>query len=62
MSAVTAPAQAPWRFTQVGTDRWRARSGSNDGEILTVRRGRTGTVSALDIATFVFTRDPGPPL
>ena len=52
----------PWRFTPDGPDRWRCRSGSNDGEVLRVRRGRTGGVAALDIATFVFTRDPWPPL
>jgi CubicO group peptidase (beta-lactamase class C family) len=47
-----------WRFTADGTDRWRCHSGMNDGEILTVRRAPDGTVAALDIATFVFTRDP----
>jgi hypothetical protein len=51
-----------WRFAPEGTDRWRGRSGMNDGEILQVRRGRTGAVVALDIATFVFTRDPWPVL
>jgi CubicO group peptidase (beta-lactamase class C family) len=49
---------ARWRFTPEGTDRWRGRSGMNDGEILTVRRGQRGAVLALDIATFVLTRDP----
>jgi CubicO group peptidase (beta-lactamase class C family) len=49
---------ARWRFTPEGTDRWRGRSGMNEGEILTVRRGQRGAVVALDIATFVFTRDP----
>ncbi len=49
---------ARWRFTPEGTDRWRGRSGMNEGEILTVRRARSGAVLALDIATFVFTRDP----
>ncbi|MGA8116729.1 MAG: serine hydrolase domain-containing protein [Actinocatenispora sp.] len=53
---------APWRFTALGQDRWRCHSGMNDGEILTVRRGRTGAVSALDIATFVFTREAWPSL
>ncbi len=50
----------PWRFTSVGGDRWRCRSGENDGEYLRVRRSRAGTVAALDIATWVFTRDPWP--
>jgi CubicO group peptidase (beta-lactamase class C family) len=49
---------ARWRFTPEGTDRWRGRSGMNEGEILTVRRGQRGGIVALDIATFVFTRDP----
>ena len=48
----------PWRFRQEGPDRWRCRTGSNVGEILTVRRDAAGAVDALDIATFVFTRDP----
>ena len=47
-----------WRFTPEGPDRWRCHSGMNHGEVLTVRRSRTGAVTALDIATFVFTRDP----
>jgi hypothetical protein len=34
----------------------------NDGEVMRVRRARTGAVSTLDIATFVFTRDPWPPM
>lgn len=48
----------PWRFEREGADRWRGRSGMNDGEILTVRRDGTGAVTALDIATFIFRRDP----
>ena len=39
-------------------DRWRGRSGMNDGEVLAVRRDPGGPVTALDIATFVFTRSP----
>ncbi|GAA1792694.1 serine hydrolase domain-containing protein [Luedemannella flava] len=50
----------PWRFAPLGADRWRCRSGENDGEYLKVHRGRAGTVAALDIATWVFTRDPWP--
>ncbi len=45
-----------------GPDRWRGRSGMNDGEVLAVRRDRSGPVLALDIATFVFTREPWPAL
>jgi CubicO group peptidase (beta-lactamase class C family) len=51
----------PWRFTREGVDRWRCRSGTNNGEILTVRRATHGELTALDIATFVYTRDPWPP-
>jgi hypothetical protein len=56
--------EAPWRFEPDGPapDRWRGRSGENDGEILQVRRSPSGEVTALDIATFVFTRDPWPAL
>jgi len=50
-----------WRFSPEGTDRWRGRSGDNDGEVLRVCRDASGAVSTLDIATFVFTRDPMPP-
>lgn len=48
----------PWRFVEDSPDRWRGRSGMNDGEILRVRRDADGTANALDIATFVFTRVP----
>jgi CubicO group peptidase (beta-lactamase class C family) len=61
MVSVSEPAE-PWRFTAEGPDRWRCRSGMNDGEVLRVRRARSGAVAALDIATFVFTRDPWPAL
>ncbi|MET8065780.1 serine hydrolase domain-containing protein [Micromonospora sp. NPDC005313] len=46
------------RFTPEGPDRWRGRSGSQDGEILTVLRDGSGTPVALDMATFVLTRSP----
>jgi hypothetical protein len=55
MSCLTAPA-APWRFTREGVDRWRGRSGDNAGEVLTVLRSDNEV--KLDIATFVFSRDP----
>ncbi|QLQ36804.1 serine hydrolase domain-containing protein [Micromonospora robiginosa] len=48
----------PLRFTPEGPDRWRGRSGPQDGEILTVVRDSAGTPVALDIATFVLTRTP----
>ncbi|WP_430496237.1 serine hydrolase domain-containing protein [Micromonospora trifolii] len=46
------------RFTAEGTDRWRGRSGPENGEILTVLRDDSGRARAVDIATFVFTRSP----
>ncbi|MEU5784329.1 serine hydrolase domain-containing protein [Micromonospora lupini] len=53
------PVGAPnLRFVAEGTDRWRGRTGGQDGEILTVRRDGQGRAVALDIATFVYTRSP----
>ncbi|KAB1912319.1 serine hydrolase domain-containing protein [Micromonospora noduli] len=46
------------RFTAEGTDRWRGRSGPENGEILSVLRDDNGRAAAIDIATFVFTRSP----
>ncbi|MGC4755773.1 serine hydrolase domain-containing protein [Micromonospora trifolii] len=46
------------RFTAEGTDRWRGRSGPENGEILSVLRDENGRARAVDIATFVFTRSP----
>jgi CubicO group peptidase (beta-lactamase class C family) len=47
-----------WVFKSDGTDVWRCTSGSNDGEVMRVRRDAEGTPSELDIATFVHTRRP----
>ncbi|PZM95051.1 MAG: serine hydrolase [Actinobacteria bacterium] len=49
------------RFAPEGPDRWRGRSGENNGEIMTIHRDATGQPVALDIATFVFRRDPEAP-
>jgi len=49
-----------WRFGRQGPDRWLGRTGENAGEVLIVRRDSAGDVTALDIATFIFTRDPLP--
>ena len=49
---------SPQRFSREGPDRWRGRSGQNEGEILTVLRAPDGTAERLDIATFVFSRAP----
>ncbi|HEX6969082.1 MAG TPA: serine hydrolase domain-containing protein [Micromonosporaceae bacterium] len=48
----------PWRFREQAPDRWRGTSGMNNGEVLQVRRDPGGAVEALDIATFILTRDP----
>jgi len=47
-----------WRFTREGPDRWRGLTGEQAGEVLTVLRDPAGAVVGLDIATFVFRRDP----
>ena len=57
MSCLSAPAE-PDRFERAAPDRWRGLTGDNAGEILQVRRDADGTVRHLDIATFVFGRDP----
>ncbi|MGK5741666.1 serine hydrolase domain-containing protein [Micromonospora sp. URMC 103] len=46
------------RFVPEGPDRWRGRSGPENGEILSVLRDATGAITALDVATFLFTRTP----
>ena len=48
----------PWRFVRESRDRWRGTAGMNTGEVLTVLRGPDDAVTGLDIATFVFSRDP----
>lgn len=46
------------RFAPDGADRWRGRTGPDAGEVLQVRRDEAGVPAELDIATFVYTRDP----
>ncbi|MFI5933606.1 serine hydrolase domain-containing protein [Actinoplanes sp. NPDC051494] len=58
MAPVGFSAKAPWRFTREARDRWRGTAGANTGEVLAVLRAPDGTVTKLDIATFVFSRDP----
>lgn len=58
VAPLAVPGIVPWRFVAEGTDCWRGRSGMNEGEVLQVRRTPEGAVTALDIATFVFTRQP----
>jgi CubicO group peptidase (beta-lactamase class C family) len=57
MSGVTTAIE-PQRFAREAPDRWRGRTGDNAGEVLQVIRDADGTVTHLDIATFVFARDP----
>ncbi|MEU0552440.1 serine hydrolase domain-containing protein [Dactylosporangium sp. NPDC006015] len=54
----------PWRFVPDGPapDVWRGLSGDCDGELLRVVRDGDGAVVALDVATFLFSRDPWPVL
>ena len=57
MSGLTAEME-PWRFAREAPDRWRGLTGENAGELLRVVRDEDGAVTHLDIATFVFGRDP----
>jgi hypothetical protein len=54
----TGPTAETWRFTAEGTDRWRGQTGEEAGEVLTVLRDPSGAVVGLDLATFVFRREP----
>jgi CubicO group peptidase (beta-lactamase class C family) len=58
MGPVGFAARPAWRFTREAPDRWRGTAGANTGEILAVLRNQDGTPEKLDIATFVFSRDP----
>lgn len=50
--------QEAGRFAPEGPDRWRGRSGEDDGELLVVLRDADGQPVALDVATFVHHRTP----
>ncbi|MFG1606223.1 serine hydrolase domain-containing protein [Actinoplanes sp. NPDC049265] len=58
VEGLAKPREEPWRFVREGGDRWRGVSGDQLGEVLQVIRAVDGAVEALDIATFVFKRDP----
>jgi hypothetical protein len=58
LTPMNVPGVSPWRFRAEGVDVWRGYSGENDGELLRVLRDDAGRVVGLDLATFVFTRDP----
>lgn len=45
-------------FRREAPDRWRGTTGDNEGETLIPSRSAEGEVTTLDIATFVFSRDP----
>ncbi len=46
------------RFVREAPDKWRGVDGEDEGEILAVLRDPDGTAGRIDIATFVFSRDP----
>jgi CubicO group peptidase (beta-lactamase class C family) len=48
----------PWRCKPHGPDVWRCHTGSNDGELVRVRRDEHGIPVELDIATFLHARRP----
>jgi CubicO group peptidase (beta-lactamase class C family) len=60
LQGVTKPREEAWRFVREGGDRWHGVSGDQLGELLQVIRAVDGAVEALDIATFVFRREPLP--
>lgn len=58
LAAVSDGPGMPARFAREGADRWRGTAGADHGEQLTIRRDSQQAVVELDIATFVYTRDP----
>jgi len=46
------------RFVREAPDRWRGVDGENEGEVLQVIRSLEGVAPKIDIATFLFSRDP----
>jgi CubicO group peptidase (beta-lactamase class C family) len=50
--------RTPWRFLRIGLDAYRGLNGYPAGEELTVHRRPDGSASHLEVATFVFTREP----
>jgi CubicO group peptidase (beta-lactamase class C family) len=55
--ALTGPDQRS-TFAREAPDRWRGVDGANEGEVLAVLRDSEGEVCGLDIATYIFSRDP----
>ena len=58
LDRVAMSSAEPSRFVREAPDRWRGVAGDNAGEVLAVLRTPDGAVDALDIATFVFSRNP----
>jgi hypothetical protein len=58
MTTLGRPGMPAWRFVLESPDRWRGVAGQNTSELLQVHRAVDGAVTALDVATFVFKRDP----
>ena len=57
---ISRPGEQRWRFAREGADRWRGQTGEQAGEVLRVTRDENGIPTAVDIATFILTRDPLP--
>lgn len=57
----TQPGDSSWRFRATGADRYRGLNGYPAGEELSVVRRPDGTVSHLEVVTFVLTRVPYDP-
>jgi hypothetical protein len=58
--AITMTGAGHWsRFVRETPDRWRGIDGENEGEILTILRNTDGIITHIDIATFIFSRNPG---
>ncbi len=58
LTALSSAGSLPSRFRDAGDGEWRGYAGDQDGELLRVLRDPAGRVLALDLATFVLTRDP----
>jgi CubicO group peptidase (beta-lactamase class C family) len=57
--ALELTGQGRWsRFVREAPDHWRGVAGEEEGEVLLILRGPDGAPEKLDIATFVYSRDP----
>ncbi|GIE85091.1 serine hydrolase domain-containing protein [Actinoplanes regularis] len=55
---MTGPHRRRTVFRQETPGRWRGTAGTDEGEFLTILRSADGEISKIDIATFVYSRDP----